>query len=186
MQAWCLWKERGKDGLARKSLWPQPSSKTVSAKLRETSSENNCLLGKYYGGQECPSSRCPPCSLTGWEQPGSSVVLIWAPRWIPRCSSWGLASHLCPHRPSRIFRRQFELPHPVGQKSNWENGGRGAGQEKDKNSGFQEGKNPAFSLLSQPSILWIFTFLHSSGCVIIKFRFWRWLHKKRYKTDFMQ
>lgn len=155
-------------GISRKSLWTQHCSKKVSAKLREHSQGKTYPLGKYYSVQGCPSPKSPSCSLIGWEQPRGSMVLIWTPRWVPRCSSWSLVSQLCPHHLNRFFRRwsalrTLWLPPPVGQKVNGENGGRGAGQKEDKSSRhytvfLQEGKNPAFSSIFSPQF---FESLHS-------------------------
>lgn len=180
--------------ISRKSFWTPHSSKKIFPKLREHFQEKDYPLERYYSLQGCPSPRSPSCSLIDWEQPKGSMVLIWTPRWAPRGSSWSLVCYLYPHHLSRFFRRwsalwTLWLPLPVCQKANGENGGRDPEQKKDKSSRcypifLQERKNePCLFFYFHPSVLWIFTFLHSSGCVII--RFWRWLQRKRYKTDFM-
>lgn len=159
---WCrpdAYEERRKDRLYRKSLWAQCSSKKVSTKLRESSQEK--IVHWKSSTVAGLSQLYIPRMLTHW----LASYQVWS--WYEhqggsQCATAGACQSPMPrpHIPSRFFRSWSELyiswlPHPVGQKANGKNGGRGTGQKKDKSSSccivfLQEKKNPAFSLIVSP------------------------------------
>lgn len=92
MQVWCLWKERGKEGLVRKSLQCSPEKVVTRLRgvLKPKFPERWNLHPAGLAGLELLM-----CSVIGWESP--SPIGLWVKAVVdPKGSSWGCLSTMFP------------------------------------------------------------------------------------------